>query len=123
MGLPFLVQVPQQVPLYYEGQSTYQAGHLDSKKGGRGGGKGRWEVSIMVTESTAVVGERVSPPINCYRNCEHRTLVDLYLNGVNLIIRGNCFQMVQGLYIVGGLPKCPLSGQYTHLPAALSVDC
>ena len=62
MGLPFLVQVPQQVPLYYEGQSTYQAGHLDSKKGGRGGGKGRWEVSIMVTESTAVVGERVSPP-------------------------------------------------------------
>lgn len=51
----------------------------------------------MVTESTAVVGERVSPPTNWYRNCEHRTLVDLYLNRVNLITRGNFLQLVQGL--------------------------
>ena len=63
-------------------------------------GQGWWEgevVSVMVTESTAVVGERVSPPTNCYRNCEHRTLVDLYLNRVNLITRGNFLQLVQGL--------------------------
>lgn len=95
MGLPFLSKCHSKY--HYTRRVSLHTRQVSQTKRK---GQGWWEgevVSVMVTESTAVVGERVSPPTNCYRNCEHRTLVDLYLNRVNLITRGNFLQLVQGL--------------------------